>query len=203
MFQVREVKAQEEEIKQVRRKLENFDRYASSGNLAKQTQGKKSKVAGSTPDLSCFEKDFECSVCLEEMKPPVKIFQCRNGHVMCEACSEHPEVARCPSCRIPIANRQLMRNIPMEKLARSYYEGGVNCAGAREAACPSPSASARAEPLAVALAQRNLFMSGRARRGSGGHSEGGAGGLGQARGVASSGLSSSVNDVSSYLDWLP
>ena len=38
-----------------------------------------------------FDKGFECSFCLDDMKPPVKIFQCRNGHVMCESCKNHPE----------------------------------------------------------------------------------------------------------------
>ena len=50
----------------------------------------------------------------------------RNGHVMCQTCKEHPEVVRCPSCRIQFAvhdgGDNLMRNIPMEKLARSFYE---------------------------------------------------------------------------------
>ena len=50
-------------------------------------------------DRTSFDKDFECSVCLDEMRPPTKIFQCRNGHVMCEACKNHPEVSTCPTCR--------------------------------------------------------------------------------------------------------
>ena len=74
-------------------------------------------------DLALFDKDFECSVCLDDMKPPVKIFQCRNGHVMCEPCKNHPEVITCPTCRIPLPGpNALMRNIPMEKLARSYFD---------------------------------------------------------------------------------
>ena len=50
-------------------------------------------------DRSSFDKEFECSVCLDEMRPPTKIFQCRNGHVMCEACKNHTEVSTCPTCR--------------------------------------------------------------------------------------------------------
>ena len=53
-------------------------------------------------------------------------FISRNGHVMCQTCKEHPEVVRCPSCRIQFnvaeGGDNLMRNIPMEKLARSFYE---------------------------------------------------------------------------------
>ena len=35
---------------------------------------------------------LECPVCMEEMKPPKKIFQCSNGHVICEHCKNNPEV---------------------------------------------------------------------------------------------------------------
>ena len=35
---------------------------------------------------------LECPVCMEEMKPPKKIFQCSNGHVICELCKNNPEV---------------------------------------------------------------------------------------------------------------
>ncbi|CAB4056943.1 SIAH1 [Lepeophtheirus salmonis] len=60
--------------------------------------------------------------CLEDMKPPIKIFQCLNGHVMCDTCKSHPEVITCPTCRVPLVGvNSLMRNLPMEKLARSYY----------------------------------------------------------------------------------
>ena len=54
-------------------------------------------------DRSSFDKEFECSVCLDEMRPPTKIFQCRNGHVMCEACKNHTEVSTCPTCRYAIS----------------------------------------------------------------------------------------------------
>ena len=139
--QVREVKNIEDEIRQMKRQLDNFDRYASTGNLVAtpplggatsllhQAVSTSAGSAGNSPlansrtDLSMFDKDFECSVCLEEMRPPVKIFQCRNGHVMCESCKNHPEVSSCPTCRIPLPGpTSLMRNIPMEKLARSYFE---------------------------------------------------------------------------------
>ena len=137
--QVRIVKDAEEEIRQLKRKLENFDRYASASNLQNQvsfssvaispmamTPPQGAQSMGSLTNLDAppiFDKDFECSVCLDDMKPPVKIFQCKNGHVMCESCKNHPEVMTCPTCRIPLPNASaLMRNIPMEKLARSYFE---------------------------------------------------------------------------------
>ncbi len=35
---------------------------------------------------------LECPICTEEMKPPRKIFQCSNGHVICELCKINPKV---------------------------------------------------------------------------------------------------------------
>ena len=70
----------------------NMDSGTSSlGNLAGMMMDDR--------DRSSFDKEFECSVCLDEMRPPTKIFQCKNGHVMCEACKNHTEVSTCPTCR--------------------------------------------------------------------------------------------------------
>ena len=78
--------------------------------------GAGSSLGNSRTDLSVFDKDFECSVCLDEMRPPVKIFQCKNGHVMCESCKNHSEVTTCPTCRIPLPGpNSLMRNIPVSE----------------------------------------------------------------------------------------
>merc|ERR1712059_49647 len=60
---------------------------------------------------------FECPVCFEEMKPPVKMFHCRQGHVVCQNCLVEGHLKECPSCRGPIIGR----NFAMEKLAESYF----------------------------------------------------------------------------------
>ena len=65
---------------------------------------------------------LECPVCLEEMKPPKKIFQCSNGHVICELCKNNPEVRSCPTCRVKFRGHSVVRNIVAEKLARSTFD---------------------------------------------------------------------------------
>ena len=40
-----------------------------------------------------LDTSLECPICTEEMKPPRKIFQCANGHVICEICKINPQVA--------------------------------------------------------------------------------------------------------------
>ena len=42
---------------------------------------------------------LECPVCLETMRR--RIFQCRNGHNVCESCSANPALTTCPQCREP------------------------------------------------------------------------------------------------------
>merc|ERR1711915_85674 len=72
------------------------------------------------PSLPCSE--LECPVCLEEMRPPVRIWQCVSGHAVCEECRKSPLVKDCPSCRQKIVGR----NIPAEKLARSLFPVSTN-----------------------------------------------------------------------------
>ena len=71
-----------------------------------------------------LEKEFECPVCLGVMVmvPPKKIFQCRNGHLICDGCKNHPEIKSCPSCRVSVVTSQFTRNIPMERLIRNQME---------------------------------------------------------------------------------
>ena len=58
-------------------------------------------------------KLLECPVCLDEMLPPVKIFQCSNGHIICEKCKNMVKV--CPTCRVGMVSST--RNILAENLA--------------------------------------------------------------------------------------
>ncbi|XP_059094963.1 uncharacterized protein LOC131889792 isoform X3 [Tigriopus californicus] len=168
---VREIKGVEDEIKQMKKKLDNFDMYTDLSTITSKSRLSKSTEHLDVNPFQAFEKDFECSVCLEEMKPPVKIFQCRNGHVLCETCKDHPEVNRCPSCRIPLnAQINLLRNLPMEKVARSYFEkvesvdqlsgrsGSVSSSGSPRPSFVRPE-TFRAGPRALADQTAVAFMS--------------------------------------------
>ena len=67
------------------------------------------------------ESSRECPICFEEMVSPIKIFQCSEGHLICENCfkriSESTQI--CPFCRrdvvlSPIRNRALEEVIENE-----------------------------------------------------------------------------------------
>ncbi len=42
---------------------------------------------------------FGCPVCLTTLRPPMRIFQCPEGHILCEECKENPAMVHCPQCR--------------------------------------------------------------------------------------------------------
>lgn len=63
---------------------------------------------------------FGCPVCLVLLKPPMRIFQCPEGHILCEECKENPAMVHCPQCRCQLEG-QCSRNRALEEVARSYY----------------------------------------------------------------------------------
>eukprot|EP00092_Neocalanus_flemingeri_P096101 GFUD01122313.1.p2 GENE.GFUD01122313.1~~GFUD01122313.1.p2 ORF type:complete len:250 (-),score=71.45 GFUD01122313.1:69-818(-) len=67
-------------------------------------------------------KELECPVCFEEMKPPAHIWQCSQGHLVCEPCKTRPEVRHCPTCRQEIVGRATV----VEKIAAQIYSDKDN-----------------------------------------------------------------------------
>ena len=47
----------------------------------------------------------ECPVCLDQMLPPLRIFQCRDGHLICEICRDGLQATKCPECRGTMTGR--------------------------------------------------------------------------------------------------
>ena len=84
--QVNQVKSIESQIQLVRKQLDSFDRVYGLGGVG--------SPGGFQQGHNIFEKDFECPVCYETMAPPSRIFQCNNGHLICEDCKSHSEVSR-------------------------------------------------------------------------------------------------------------
>jgi len=56
----------------------------------------------------------ECSACLEPMLPPVKIFSCERGHLICETCKPRVVANTCVVCRSP--GGQAVRALAVENL---------------------------------------------------------------------------------------
>ena len=58
---------------------------------------RKSHFNNNSPNQD--EHWFGCPVCLLLLKPPMRIFQCPEGHILCEECKENPAMVHCPQCR--------------------------------------------------------------------------------------------------------
>ena len=70
---------------------------------------------------NCLKIIKQCPVCRKEMNHPTKIFQCTNGHLICECCKNDLKIRHlplpCPVCSV--GTSRFTRNIPMERLIRS------------------------------------------------------------------------------------
>ena len=68
--------------------------------------------------LKKFKK--ECPICYDIMKPPVKIFQCSQGHWLCEICFEKTREAsqKCAFCREDIVSNPI-RNRGLEEVIQN------------------------------------------------------------------------------------
>ena len=75
---------------------------------------------------SSIKKLSECPVCFVEMVPPMKIFQCINGHSLCENCKDNKNVTTCPSCRVTLKGELISRNILAESLIEAMTKDGHN-----------------------------------------------------------------------------
>ncbi|XP_059097516.1 uncharacterized protein LOC131891859 [Tigriopus californicus] len=73
-------------------------------------------------DLQQTAKLLECPVCLETSWPPRKIFQCMQGHIICDICKSHPQLTTCPICRQVLNSRYVSRNLALENLAVNLLE---------------------------------------------------------------------------------
>ena len=73
---------------------------------------------------SSIKKLSECPVCFVEMISPMKIYQCLNGHSLCENCKDNEHVTTCPSCRVTLRGDSISRNILAESLIEAATKQG-------------------------------------------------------------------------------
>jgi len=100
-------------------------------NVDKMMLEEKRKIAIEKQDLSNI---LQCPVCLHTCKPPLQIWQCREGHILCESCYSRRELKTCPQCRMSLQGN-VSRSRVLEELAiklfphkvRTPRESSYNC----------------------------------------------------------------------------
>ena len=92
--------------------IRQFD--AISNSLAKDNGGYSEDQSSHGPPPRALPRStyslLECPVCLEIAWPPKKIYQCREGHIVCDTCKANPNLKTCPMCRISFSNNLTSRN---------------------------------------------------------------------------------------------
>ena len=80
----------------INKQKEALAKIDMENNEKKGLESSSTLSMSSSPAIS-FPSIPECPVCLEDLKPPLKIFNCRNGHLICSVCK--PKVNICTNCR--------------------------------------------------------------------------------------------------------
>jgi len=100
---------------------------ADSKRLTEMTRAEKNKawrmrqeeqMMSNWREVECrVREELCCPCCAGEMTPPSRIYQCRDGHVVCQQCYQHKQIQVCPCCKHPISGR----NIALEKIASIFF----------------------------------------------------------------------------------
>ena len=61
-----------------------------------------------------------CPICLELLRPQLRIFQCTEGCILCKNCKENPALVHCPQCWVSL-ERNCSRNRALEEVARNFF----------------------------------------------------------------------------------
>ena len=88
----------------------------------------KSKIHCSNPkfppDVSknnSLIDDTDCPICCCSLKPPIKIYQCSEGHYFCEKCKRNYAMKNCPSCRENLLGKDIRCRV-LENLMAKRFE---------------------------------------------------------------------------------
>jgi hypothetical protein len=116
-------------------------RKSSSSDEQEERVSKRHKLAIGPPSSLNYEPPsdalaslLECPICFDSMLSQ-RIHQCRNGHIICDQC--RPKVLNkcCPSCKLPIGDADVSRNLLIEQLIEQTIikcpnlECGYSCLG--------------------------------------------------------------------------
>ena len=98
------------EVARLRLDVERENRRKRSGNTAQGRDRRHIEI----------EDIDHCSICLEVPRPPLRVYQCPEGHSLCEVCRARPELTACPECRVSLAGVAI-RNRTLERLIQLRY----------------------------------------------------------------------------------
>ena len=119
-MQDEEMKAIKEKYRKQKKEFLESNKFQISAKEKDQTEHEslereiRSKLLQSLSVPVPEEQVPECPACMEMMKPPLQIFNCPNGHLICSICKPKVLGNLCTDCKTPYAGRAN----GMEKIVR-------------------------------------------------------------------------------------
>merc|ERR1712098_1018255 len=102
-------------------KKQNLQKYRSNyAKSKKELHALRTKMRKITIEKQDLSNILQCPVCLDNCKPPLQIWQCREGHILCESCFSRPELKTCPQCRMSLQGN-VSRSRVLEELAMKLF----------------------------------------------------------------------------------
>jgi len=111
----------ETEMKKLKKvqKTENL-KHLEEDYVMKKLKSQKKELKQHLAKLTAKPQNLpcpECPVCFDSMKPPTKILQCVNGHLVCVECARKVEKFICPTCKQEFSGRATA----MEQFLRTIF----------------------------------------------------------------------------------
>lgn len=104
---------EDEKVKRRKKNKEWRERRSSSNSQVDVT----SASAPVPPLSSLLLTELICPFCQEDMAPPGEIWQCREGHSLCQKCRARPDMQACPTCM----GQFMGRNKALEQVAALVF----------------------------------------------------------------------------------
>jgi len=109
---------EEEGEKDAKEKRKRKNKEWRERRSASNSQVDLTNASAPVPPLSSLLlTELTCPFCQEDMAPPGEIWQCREGHSLCQKCRARPDMQTCPGCM----GKFMGRNKALEQVAALVF----------------------------------------------------------------------------------
>jgi len=113
-----EIMEKDQELMKAEKRIEQVNKQVL--DTKKELHALRTKMRKITIEKQDLSNILQCPVCLDNCKPPLQIWQCREGHILCESCFSRPELKTCPQCRMSLQGN-VSRSRVLEELAMKLF----------------------------------------------------------------------------------
>jgi len=99
-----ELESQKKEMEKLKKELSSKMSFGETESTRRHNELKQ-ELQALKASLWASRSPVECPACMEDVKPPMRLKQCGEGHVICDTCFDQDPGKRCIVCRGPITGR--------------------------------------------------------------------------------------------------